>query len=211
MNLDYLLDHRDEVWELTIEHFQLAAYGLLLALPVALIAALIAVRFRTLTFPIISLAGFLYTIPSLALLAFLIPSQGIGRRPALIMLVIYAQIFLVRNIVAGMRGVDASILEAARGLGMNRIQVFTRVWLPLALPVIIAGVRSAFVVLIGLASIAGWISAGGLGTLMFTGIGSDNPSKVLAGVIAVTALAITCDIVLRALERLTPTARAARA
>jgi osmoprotectant transport system permease protein len=211
MNLDYLLDHRDEVWELTIEHFQLAAYGVLLALPVALIAALIAVRFRTLTFPIISLAGFLYTIPSLALLAFLIPSQGIGRRPALIMLVIYAQIFLVRNIVAGMRGVDASILEAARGLGMNRIQVFTRVWLPLALPVIIAGIRSAFVVLIGLASIAGWISAGGLGTLMFTGIGSDNPSKVLAGVIAVTALAITCDIVLRALERLTPTARAARA
>jgi osmoprotectant transport system permease protein len=211
MNLDYLLDHHDEVWELTIEHFQLAAYGVLLALPVALIAALIAVRFRTLTFPIISLAGFLYTIPSLALLAFLIPSQGIGRRPALIMLVIYAQIFLVRNIVAGMRGVDASILEAARGLGMNRIQVFTRVWLPLALPVIIAGIRSAFVVLIGLASIAGWISAGGLGTLMFTGIGSDNPSKVLAGVIAVTALAITCDIVLRALERLTPTARAARA
>jgi osmoprotectant transport system permease protein len=197
--------------ELTIEHFQLAVYGLLLAIPIALIAGLIAIRFRSLTLPIVSLAGFLYTIPSLALLAFLIPTQGIGRRPALVMLVIYAQMFLIRNIVAGLRGVDASILEAARGLGMNSFQVFFRVWLALALPVIVAGIRSAFVVLIGLTSIAGWISAGGLGTLMFTGLGSNNPSKVLAGVIAVTTLAITCDIVLRGLERLTPTARAARA
>jgi osmoprotectant transport system permease protein len=88
--------------------------------------------------------------------------------------------------------------------------VFWRVWLPLALPVLIAGVRSALVALIGLAAIAGWIAAGGLGELMFTGIGSDNPSKVLAGVIAVTALAIACDIVLRGMELLTPAARAAR-
>ena len=211
MNLDYLLEHRSEIWDLTIEHFQLAAYALLLAMPIALLAGIIAVRFRALTLPVVTFAGFLYTIPSLALLAFLIPTQGIGRRPALIMLVIYAQMFLVRNIVAGLRGVDASILEAARGLGMNTLQVFGRVWFPLALPVIIAGVRSALVALIGLASIAGWISAGGLGGLMFSGIGSNNPSKVLAGAIVVTVLAIVCDIVLRSVEQLTPAARAARA
>ena len=210
MNLDYLRDHPGLVWDLTIEHFQLATLALLFAMPIALVAGIIAVRFRFLTLPIVTFAGFLYTIPSLALLAFLIPTQGIGRRPALIMLVIYAQMFLVRNIVAGLRGVDSSILEAARGVGMSASQVFFKVWLPLALPVIVAGIRSALVVLIGLTSIAGWIAAGGLGTLMFTGIGSQNTSKVLAGAIAVTALAIVCDIVLRAIERLTPAARAAR-
>jgi osmoprotectant transport system permease protein len=210
MNLNYLLDNEDIVWELTIEHLQLVVTALLIAMPIALVAAIVAVRFRPLSLPIVTLAGFLYTIPSLALLAFLIPTQGIGRRPALIMLVIYAQMFLVRNIVTGMRGVDASVLEAARGVGMNPVQVFVRVWLPLALPVIIAGIRSALVALIGLAAIAGWISAGGLGELMFTGIGSDNPSKVLAGVIAVTALAIVCDVVLRLFEMLTPAARALR-
>lgn len=210
MNLDYLFDHRDEVWQLTVEHFQLAATALLIALPIAMIAGMIAVRFRLLSLPVVTIAGFLYTIPSLALLAFLIPSQGIGRRPALIMLVIYAQMFLVRNIVAGMRGVNASVLEAARGLGMNAMQVLIRVWLPLALPVIIAGIRSAFVALIGLAAIAGWISAGGLGGLMFSGLGSNNSSKVLAGVVAVTILAIVCDVVLRMIESLTPAARAAR-
>lgn len=209
MNFDYLIEYRSDIWELTIEHFQLASTALLLSLPIALLAGIIAVRFRLLTTPILTLAGFMYTIPSLALLAFLIPSQGIGRRPALIMLVIYAQMFLVRNFVAGLRGVDLSTLEAARGVGMNPVQVFTKVWLPLALPVIIAGFRSALVALIGLASIAGWISAGGLGGLMFSGIGSNYPSKVLAGVVAVTLLAIVCDIVLRLLERLTPAARAA--
>jgi len=211
MNLDYLFSHKALVWELTIEHFQLALTALLIAIPIALVAGIIAVRFRPTTLPIVTFASFLYTIPSLALLAFLIPTQGIGRRPAIIMLVIYAQMFLVQNIVTGLRGVDASALEAARGLGMRPLQLFFRVWLPLALPVMIAGVRSALVALIGLAAIAGWIAAGGLGELMFTGIGSNNPSKVLAGVVAVTLLAICCDIALRGVEMLTPAARAARA
>lgn len=211
MNLDYFFDHLDEVRELSIEHMQLAGLALLIAFPIALMAGLVAVRFRPLSLPIQTLAGFLYTIPSLALLAFLIPTQGIGRRPALIMLVIYAQVFLVRNIVAGLRGVDASVLEAARGLGMRPYQVFVRVWLPLALPVILAGIRTALVALIGLTSIAGWINAGGLGSLMFTGIGSDNPSKVLAGVIAVFLLSIVCDLALRLVELTTPASRAARA
>jgi osmoprotectant transport system permease protein len=210
MNLDYLLSHKADVWNLTLEHFQLVLTAMVIALPIALLAGIIAVRFRSLTLPIVTFAGFLYTIPSLALLAFLIPTQGIGRRPAIIMLVIYAQMFLVRNVVTGLRGVDASVLEAARGIGMKPVQVFWRIWLPLAMPVLIAGVRSALVALIGLAAIAGWIAAGGLGELMFTGIGSDNASKVLAGVIAVTALAISCDIVLRAVEMLTPAARAER-
>lgn len=210
MNFDYLIEYRADIWQLTIEHFQLAGTALVLSLPIALIAGIIAIRFRFLSTPILTIAGFLYTIPSLALLAFLIPTQGIGRRPALIMLVMYAQMFLIRNFVAGLRGVNANTLEAARGVGMNSVQVFTQVWFPLALPVIVAGIRSALVALIGLTAIAGWISAGGLGELMFTGLGSNYPSKVLAGVIAVTSLAIVCDVILRLLEQMTPAARAAR-
>jgi osmoprotectant transport system permease protein len=210
MTLDYFFDHLDDVRGLAIEHLVLVLTALAISVPIALAAGLIAVRFRSLTLPILTLAGFLYTIPSLALLAFLIPTQGIGRRPAIIMLVVYAQIFLVRNIVAGLRGVDGAVLEAAKGMGMSRAQLFRSVWLPLSLPVIIAGLRSATVALIGLAAIAGWISAGGLGEMMFAGLARDYPSMVLAGVIGVLTIALVCDLALRALERLTPASRAAR-
>jgi osmoprotectant transport system permease protein len=127
------------------------------------------------------------------------------------MLVIYAQLFLVRNIVTGLRGVNPATLEAARGVGMSNAQVFLKIWFPLALPVIIAGVRIAFVTIIGLTVFGGLISAGGLGQILFEGIGRDYPSMVLAGIIAITLLSISIDLILRALEQLTPQARAQRA
>ncbi len=144
------------------------------------------------------------------MLVFLIPSQGIGSRPILIMLVMYAQLFLVRNIVTGLQGVDAATLEAARGVGMTGPQVFRQVWLPLALPVIIAGIRIALVTIIGLAVFGGLISGGGLGRILFEGIGRNYPSMVLAGIVAITALSLVVDLTLRALERLTPVSRALR-
>lgn len=211
LDLQYLRENPDTVWEHTVEHLQLSLTALAIALPIAILLGLLAVKFRWLTTPVITTVSLLYTIPSIALLAFLIPSQGIGQRPALIMLVMYAQLFLVRNIVAGLLGVDPDILEAARGLGMNELQLFTRVWLPLALPVIIAGIRTGLVTIIALATIAGWINAGGLGELMFQGLARTYPSMVLAGVIAVTALSLSIDLVLRGVERLTPVARANRA
>ncbi|MFT4039332.1 MAG: ABC transporter permease, partial [Thermomicrobiales bacterium] len=146
--------------------------------------------------------------PSLAFLALLIPSLGIGRMPAVIVLAAYAQIFLVRNIVAGLRGVDAATLEAARGLGMTRWQEFWRVRWPLALPVMIAGLRTASVTTISLATIAAWIGAGGLGVLLFEGIGRDDPNRILAGAIAITALAILTDAILRFVESRTAIRRA---
>jgi osmoprotectant transport system permease protein len=125
--------------------------------------------------------------------------------------VAYAQVFLVRNIVAGMRGVDPAILEAARGVGMSGAQVFRQVWLPLALPVALAGVRLALVTIVGLASLGGLISAGGLGRILFEGIGRNYPSMVLAGIIAIVALSILVDAGLRLIEAMTPVARARRA
>ena len=145
------------------------------------------------------------------MLAFLIPSQGLGLRPTLILLVIYAQVFLVRNIVTGLTGVDPAVLEAARGVGMTPLQVLGRVWFPIALPVILAGVRIALVTIIGLAILGGWVTAGGLGALIFSGINTNHPAKVLAGLIAIVSLALLTDLVIRLLESFTSVARARRA
>lgn len=154
--------------------------------------------------------GAIYAVPSLALLAILIPWTGIGSTTAIITLAVYSQVFLVRNLVAGLRGVDDAILEVARGMGMTRWQVLTRVQFPLALPVMLAGIRIAMVTTISLATITAWINAGGLGSLLFQGISRNNPSMILAGTIAVTAMAILADQLMRLVERQTAVARARR-
>jgi osmoprotectant transport system permease protein len=211
MDLTYLRDNLDVVWEKTIEHLTLSLEALAIALPLAIVLGLLATRVRWLTTPVVTLVSILYTVPSFAFMAFLIPSFGIGRKPALIILVTYAQLFLVRNIVAGLKSVDPAVLEAARGLGMNELQHYYKVWLPLATPVIVAGIRTALLAIIAIATLTGYIKSGGLGEIMFTGIGRNYPSQVLAGVIAVAALAIVIDLAMRLLEQLTPVSRARRA
>ena len=139
MTLDYLINRRDRVWELTLQHINLSATAVLIALLFAIPLGILAARNVRISTPMLGILGAIYTIPSLAFLALLIPSLGIGRRPAIVVLAAYAQIFLVRNIATGLRGVDPATLEAALGLGMTRWQQFARVRWPLALPVIIAG------------------------------------------------------------------------
>lgn len=211
MYLDYFLENLDVVGELTIEHIRISILALAIALPLALALGITAVLLRSIRQPIMWIVGALYTIPSLAMIAFLIPTQGLGLRPTLILLVLYAQVFLVRNIVTGMTGVDRAVLEAAQGVGMTPVQVLVKVWLPMALPVILAGVRITLTTTIGLAVLGGWVAAGGLGELLFTGIGTNNPSRVMAGVIAIVILALAADLLLRGIETLTPVARARRA
>lgn len=208
MSLDYLFRRWDRVWALTLDHLTLAGTAILVALVIAIPLGILAARLPRVSTPLLAFLGALYTIPSLAFLALLIPTLGIGRRPAVVVLAVYAQIFLVRNIVAGLRGVDAATLEAARGLGMTRLQEFWRVRWPLALPVMIAGLRTATVTTISLATIAAWIGAGGLGTLLFEGIARDDPNRILAGAIAITALAILTDALLRFIESRTAIRRA---
>jgi osmoprotectant transport system permease protein len=208
VSLDYLFRRWDRVWALTLDHLTLAGTAILVALVIAIPLGILAARLPRVSTPLLAFLGALYTIPSLAFLALLIPTLGIGRRPAVVVLAVYAQIFLVRNIVAGLRGVDAATLEAARGLGMTRLQEFWRVRWPLALPVMIAGLRTATVTTISLATIAAWIGAGGLGTLLFEGIARDDPNRILAGAIAITALAILTDALLRFIESRTAIRRA---
>jgi len=211
MNLDYLIERRDFVWELTVDHLQLSLTAVAIALLIAIPLGVLVASVRQLELPVLGLLGVIYTIPSLAVLALLIPIVGIGEQPALIMLAAYAQLFMVRNIAAGLTGVDPAALEAARGVGMRSWQVLLKVQLPLALPVVLAGIRIALVTTISLATIAAWVNAGGLGTLLFNGITRNNPSMVLAGTIAVTLLALAADLVLRLVEWQTPLARAQRA
>lgn len=209
--LDYLIERWPKVFDLAIEHLQLSALAMLLAMAIALPLGIFAARVSRLTFPIISFLGVIYTVPSLAFLAFLIPSLGIGRNPAIVVLAAYAQIFLVRNIVAALRGVDAASLEAARGIGMTTRQMFLRVRWPLALPIVLAGIRTAFVTTISLATVSAWINAGGLGTLLFEGVARDYPAEIWAGAIAITALALLVDAALRLAGRFTAVSRASQA
>ena len=209
--LDYLIENWRRVLDLTLDHLQLTVQATLIALVIALPLGILAARVKALRLPILGLLGALYTVPSLAFLVLLIPSLGIGRNPALVALVTYAQIFLVRNIAAGLRGVDAATLEAARGTGMTSWQVFRLVGFPLALPVMLAGVRTALTATIALATLAAWINAGGLGRLLSDGIARDYDDMIFAGAVAIAALAIVTDLVMRLLERSTAAARASRA
>lgn len=211
MYLDWLLNNPDIVWAATLEHLRMSLLAVAIALPLALVLSIGSVVFAPLRQPVLWVVGTLYTIPSLAMLAFLIPSQGLGLRPTLILLVMYAQIFLVRNMVTGLSGVNTSTIEAAYGVGMTTWQCLVQVWIPIALPVMLAGVRIALTTVIGLAVLGGWAAAGGLGEILFMGISSNNPQRVMAGVVAIVALALAADGLMRALELLTPMARARRA
>jgi osmoprotectant transport system permease protein len=210
VNLNYLVDHWQRVVSLAGDHLILSGIALGIALLFALPLGIMLSSWPRLSLPVLGLLGIIYTIPSLAFLAFLIPSLGLGRRPAIVVLAAYAQLALVRNIAAALGGVDSAIIEAGRGTGMTATQLFLRVKLPLALPVLIAGLRIAAVTTISLATITAWINAGGLGTLMFDGISRDNPPMILAGAVAIAALALVTDGLLRLLERATPASRAAR-
>jgi osmoprotectant transport system permease protein len=145
--------------------------------------------------------GVIYTLPSLAVFARLIPAFGLGLVTTEIALVAYAQMILVRSIVAGLLGVPPALREAARGLGMSARQTLYRVEFPQALPVILGGVRLAAVATISIATLAGKIDAGGLGTLLFAGLDNDDPNRIFAGSAAAAILAIGADLVLRSFER----------
>ena len=211
MNLDYLIDHWRRVLDLTGEHLQITAIALMVALAVAVPLGIVVATIKPLSLPILAALGVIYTIPSLAFLAFLIPSLHLGKRPAIVVLAAYAQLALVRNFAAALRGVDRAALEAAQGMGMTRWQVLRQVRAPLAMPVMIAGIRIATVTTISLATVTAWVNAGGLGVLLFDGISRDYPSEILAGAIAISALALLIDGGFRIIERLTPAARAATA
>ncbi len=146
-------------------------------------------------------SALLYTIPSLALFALLIPVVGLGRAPAIIGLVSYSLLIMVRNIATGLREVPADVVEAARGMGFGPGRLLVTIELPLAMPVIVAGVRIATVTVIGIATIAAYVNAGGLGTLIFAGIQQAFPAKIVVGAILTSLMAVGVDVAMSHAER----------
>jgi osmoprotectant transport system permease protein len=183
------------------EHVLLVGISLAIALAIALPLGVLVARRPRIGAAVMGALGAIYTIPSLALLAILVVVLGLGTTTAIVALVAYAQMILVRNIAAGLRGVSPAALDAADGLGFTPRQRLMRVELPLALPAILAGVRIAAVALVAIATVAAWIDAGGLGTLVFEGLHQNNPDKIVAGSLAAIALAVAADLGLRAIER----------
>lgn len=210
--VEYIRANPDLVLEYLRAHLQITGTALLIALLIALPLGTLLANRPALTGPVMGLLGLLYTIPSLALIVILIPFTGLNAKGVTIALVIYAQVILVRNIVAGLTGIDRAIIEAARGMGMNSWQTWWRVELPLALPVILAGVRIAAVVCIGIATIGAKFNAGGLGILLFQGISQGGRAdKIWAGALTVGGLALLVNTALLLLERaLSPATRIRR-
>jgi osmoprotectant transport system permease protein len=205
MNLwQFMLQNHVEVIELTLEHLWLVAVSTVLAVLVGIPLGILITRRSWLNKPILGGANIIQTIPSLALFGFLLPAPWIGERAdriAILALMLYALLPLIRNTYTGIKGVDPAVVEAGRGMGLTDWQLLFQVELPLALGVIIAGVRVATVISVGLATIAAAIGAGGLGEYIFRGLAMVNNSVILAGAIPAALMALAADVGLGWLER----------
>ncbi len=199
--MNYLIHNFGYVSQLFGQHLQLTLIVLFLSLIISIPLGVLIVRVNWLQAPVLGILGVIYTIPSLSLFVLLIPLVGLGIRPAIIALVAYSQLLLVRNWVVGLANVDKSVIEAARGMGMNSWQRFIQVEFPLALPLLLAGMRLATLSTIGIGTIAAFINAGGLGVLLFQGVITANYDKILTGSLAVSLLAISSNYLLRFFER----------
>ncbi|MBD0334272.1 MAG: ABC transporter permease [Cyanobacteria bacterium Co-bin13] len=175
--------------------------ALLVAIALAVPIALLISRFRWLGLPIMGTLGILYTIPSLALIIFLVPLFGLNATSVVVAMVIYTQVILVRNLTVGLNSINPAVIEAARGMGMTAWQRWWRVQVPLVLPVFVAGVRIATIVSIAIATIGAKFNAGGLGKLLFDGIQTNRYDKIWAGSITVALLAFALNALLLWLEK----------
>jgi osmoprotectant transport system permease protein len=202
--LHFIIQNHIEVLDLTAEHLWLVGASITLAVLIGIPLGILITRWPVLSKPVLGGANIIQTVPSLALFGFLLPAPWIGARAdriAILALILYALLPLIRNTYTGIRGVDPAVVEAGRGMGMTDSQLLWQVELPLAFSVIIAGVRVATVLSIGLATIAAAIGAGGLGEFIFRGLAMVNNQVILAGAIPAAALAILADTSLGWLEK----------
>jgi osmoprotectant transport system permease protein len=199
----FLFERRHELVTMTGQHIYLVFVSTVLAVLVGVPLGLVLTRRKKLAKPVIGFASVMQTIPSLALFGFLIPIPflGIGDRTAIVALLLYALLPILRNTYTGVLSVDAAVIEAGRGMGMTDWQRLRFIEIPLALPMILAGVRIAAVVCVGLATIAAAIGAGGLGNFIFRGLSMVDYRLILAGAVPAAVLAIVADALLGGLEK----------
>lgn len=200
----FFLQHRAEILSATLDHVELVLISMVVGICIAVPLGMFIVQRPALRAISIGIANVFQTIPSLALFGFLIPIPfigGIGKRTAIVALVLYALLPILRNTYVGLSGIDPAVLEAAEAMGMTSAQILFRVRFPLALSIILAGIRTATIITIGIATIAAAIGAGGLGTFIFRGVALVSDSLILAGAIPAALLALIADFLLGLLER----------
>jgi osmoprotectant transport system permease protein len=197
---NYNLSDPSSIPNLFLQHLYIVGVAMLISIVIAIPLGLLVARYRRVYLPVITFAGLLYSIPAIAFVAVLITVTGLTLGTIVIPLIAYNQLALIRNTVAGITGIDPLLIEVGHAMGMDRRQLLSRVTLPLALPVVVAGIRVATVTTIGIASLAGFIGQGGLGALIFMNITVRDYDAILAGAILLSLLAIVADLVLLSIQ-----------
>ncbi|MBB5634894.1 osmoprotectant transport system permease protein [Pedobacter cryoconitis] len=198
----FVIQQSDKLWSQTWAHIGLTLISLVIAILIAVPVGILITRKQKLSGIVLGFAGILQTIPSIALLGVLIPFLGIGPKPAILALFLYALLPIIRNTYTGIMEVNPAVVDAAKGMGMSRWQILMKVELPLAFPVLMAGIRTATVINVGVATLAAYIAAGGLGEFIFGGIALNNSNMILAGAIPAALLAILLDFLLSLVQKL---------
>lgn len=199
--INFITGHWSEIIQKTLEHISLSSTAVLLACLIGIPLGFLVVNHKGLSNIVLNIANIIQTIPSLALFAFAIPLFGIGAKPAIFALFLYALLPIIKNTLLGIRNVDPAIRKAAVGMGMSRTQIMFQIEVPLAISVIMGGVRIATVTCIGVTTIATLIAAGGLGDFIYRGLSVFNQSMILTGAILSAGLALFADFLLGLLEK----------
>lgn len=199
---DFMRQQSGKLLDQLLQHIGLTFISLLIAVIIGIPLGIMIAKKKRWAAPVLGITGVLQTIPSIALLGFMIPLLGIGPVPAIVALLLYALLPIVRNTYTGITEVDATVVESARGMGMSAMQILRKVELPLSMPVILAGIRTATVINVGVATLASYIGAGGLGEFIFGGIALNNTNMILAGAIPAALLAILFDFILSRLQKI---------
>lgn len=204
--LTEIIDLTQSRWDfflgLLVEHIQISLLSIVIAMVIGLTIGILISEYQKSSKVVIGIVNFIYTIPSISLLGFLIPLSGVGDTTAVIALTVYALLPMVRNTHTGLTNVSPLLLEAATGMGSTKMQTLIKVKLPLAMPVIISGIRSMAVMTIALAGIASFIGAGGLGVAIYRGITTNNKAMTLVGSLLIAILAIVVDFLIGRIEKM---------
>lgn len=199
--IEYINQNGSEILLKLFEHIQITLFSIFIAILIGVPLGILISYIKPLKKPVLGFANVVQAIPSIALLGFLVPFLGIGEKPAIFMVVVYSLLPIIKNTSTGLSNVNAETIEVAKGIGMTKFQILVRVKLPLALPVIMAGIRISTVTSVGLVTIAAFIGAGGLGYLIYSGIRTVNTYQILSGAIPACILALFMDFLASVIEK----------
>ncbi len=193
---NYDITQSDSIPSLLLDHLSIVGITMLISIIIAIPLGILVARYKLIKGPVITTASIVYTLPAMAVLGILVLVTGLNPPTIIIPLIFYNQLVLIRNTAAGISAVDPLLLEVGRAMGMNRWQILTRITLPLALPVIVAGIRIATVTTIGIAALSSLVGVSSLGDLIFTGLANLQNNQTLAGAILISLLAVIADLLL---------------